>query len=72
MILPDCCLCCCFKKTRRDRTFIKGFQNLEKEIRIDNVLMQLRVLTGLVKDLIPAAEWELGFSKYSLRNYNHS
>lgn len=70
MIIPDCCICC-YKAEKRDRIFIKGFQKLQKEIQVVNVLKQLRVLKGIAKENLTQAEWQDVFNKYSLKKIDY-
>ena len=38
--------------------FVNGFRSLEKEIHISNVLKQIRVMKGILKETMTKAEWQ--------------
>ena len=52
----------------RDRIFVKGFEMLEKEIHIINILKQLRVLKGITKETMTKGQWESAYVKYGLKS----
>ena len=60
--------CCCLRSTQRDQVFINGYEKLTEEIRITNVLKQIRVMEGVLKDKLGKENWNKAVKKYRLRD----
>ena len=56
--LPPKFLCCCLKANRSQRLRSKAFQHVLDEVRISNIIQQLRVLKAAAQELRTAEEWE--------------
>ena len=49
LLCPSKLHCCCFRPTKRDRIFMRGYRSLEKETHITYVLKHIRVIKGILK-----------------------
>ena len=54
MILPECCLVKCIRRTKQDIYFDRARQLLSDEIDIVKILRQIRFVLDVVKELVPA------------------
>ena len=56
--LPPKLLCCCLKADRAQRLRSKAFRHVLDEVRISNIIQQLRVLKAACQEQRTAEEWE--------------
>jgi len=55
--VPRKCLCKCLRPKGRQNHLIEGYRKLKKEIRIVNILRQLRVLNAIARKGMTKDEW---------------
>ena len=58
MVLPRKCRCACCKETTKDRLFYRGLAKLKKEIEIQTIIKNLRVVKAAAKRTFTRNEWK--------------
>ena len=69
--LPPCILnrCCCLRPNHDQRRVSKTYRKLLKEISVERILRQLRVLNAAVRQSISREQWKYLRENHSLKAY---
>ena len=54
--------------SQRDQVLVNGYEKLTEEIRVTNVIKQIRVMEGILKEKLGKENWSKAVRKYRLRD----